>query len=629
MVPGSLPLRPLMAASPQFGGDPEKLENPHAAKSAWVRRFFAQVLAPRLQRLVDTLNHKAGFPMPIRVPLPLETDTYTFFGEWVVSQASKDQSVYHITARRTPKWVKESWMQETLKAMGQTEKDFRFVFYGAQNLIGEVLGKPYTYADHAETEKLAAKAKRGNALLWAQDTWKRVLDENNGVLPVKVEAPREGSVFFPGEPIIKITAKDGFGDLANHLENKLLQVGRQSELATAAMYWLEYNKQLVRRCQGADEQLSEEQITTLAAMQTANFSDRSATSPQDSLWLGKAFGLAHPICSTMSSIYHAWKESGEEHGLLPAMYSLAHRIVQSYPQESAAYQALYDIAKDEHGSYVSDCYDAKRALYEYLLPKAKEIKEKGGKGVICVRPDSGDAFDQITTALNAAVQEGLYTEVTTQDGRTLKRMTTLKVIEADGVNFEFVKNLNDRLLAAGFSPPHCVIYGIGGALVKLPSRDNISLAQKIASVGAGAEAKPVAKLPLEKDDAGKPILSGDRNPIGKWSIPIPAEDIKLSRDGEAPSVRAKNEPGEDLYVTYFDGTRLGEAPYFRREAYTAVRKRANDGSFIQAKAPKRVMSDTIFQHQLRILAEQHGEDVARQVIDELYGTGAAGISEVA
>ncbi len=602
----SLPVRPM-----RFGAEGEYPQKPGVIESRWIRRFISQILLPFLQKLQDYLLSALGFPVPRRVPLQMQTDAYTAFGEWVVSKDSKDRSIYHITARKVPEWVNEPWMQDALKGMKQKKEDFRFVFYGLENQIVDILGRgPVTKESNDETDRVMQTARPGaQPFKWMRETWRRVVEENDGILPVKIEAPAEGTAFFPGEPVIKISAKDGYGDLANHLETKLLQVGRGIEMATAGMYWLEYNKQLVRQCMGRNENLSEDQITMLAGMQTVNFGDRSGTSEQDSMNLGMAFGLSHPITSTMSSLYRAWKDSGENPALYASMYSLAHRIVQSYRNEADAYKALFEIAKTGNGSYVSDCYDSEKALFNHLLPLAREAQKTGGK--VFVRPDSGDALSQILQVLKAAVAEGdkqlqagqpntWYTEVTTRSGKKLKRMTHMLVIEADGVNFGKIKEINDALMKEGFSPPHCVAYGIGGALVKLPSRDNISFAQKLGSVGVGENARGVMKAP-KPDPKAK-----DHNPRGKWSIPVPPEDIKLVRNGTEASVRATNEPGEDLYVTYYDGTRPGRPPYFREADYRKKQAKARE-DFGSVKAPAELLSPAIKKLQDELVREIHGD----------------------
>src|SRR5690606_501176 len=142
-----------------------------------------------------------------------------------------------------------------------------------------------------------------------------------------------------------------------------------------------------------------------------------------------------------------------------------------------AYLALFDFARGQMGSYVADCYNYREAVKNYLIPLARqaEADAKAGKPVtvVGVRPDSGDPHDEIRYALDLAVENDLYQTVTAADGRTLVKMTHLKVIQADGMSFKTMQEINGRLMntpvcrngekiADGYSPVDCVMYGVGG-----------------------------------------------------------------------------------------------------------------------------------------------------------------------
>ncbi len=103
--------------------------------------------------------------------------------------------------------------------------------------------------------------------------------------------------------------------------------------------------------------------------------------------------------------------------------------------------------------------------------------------MVCARPDSGDPFDEVKFVLDEAVKAGLYKELTAKDGRKLKAMTTLRVVQADGMKITTMKDINKRLIEAGYSPVDCVYYGVGGYLHDALSRSNMSAAQKLSEVG--------------------------------------------------------------------------------------------------------------------------------------------------
>ena len=85
---------------------------------------------------------------------------------------------------------------------------------------------------------------------------------------------------------------------------------------------------------------------------------------------------------------------------------------------------------------------------------------------------------EIKYILDLAVENGLYREIKTKDGRSLKGMTVLKGLQADGMSFKKMIDINNRLIEAGYSPADCLSYGVGGNLHDLISRSNMSAAQK-------------------------------------------------------------------------------------------------------------------------------------------------------
>lgn len=528
---------------------------------------FRSAMAGPFKALSQMLGFKTDDPTP-RMVL---ADAYTAASENYISQDAKDFSSYHIAFRReqTP------WMKE----LGLKPADSRYVFFGLQQIIDDIILNPITKEEINEADKFYATAKGGKPFKWDRSVWDRVVNECDGKLPIKIEALADGAVAFPGEPVIQVTAKEGFGELSAWFETKMLQVWATSERASLLRHWLEYNKDLVRRC--TNEDLTEAEVTAKAQAQLADFSDRSSMTAQESELLGLATLTSFPTTSTVAAAYRAYKESGENPASKTSMYSLAHRVVQSYLKEKDAYLALFDFAKTDIASYVADCYNFRKAVTDYLVPLAQEAKKTCG--IICARPDSGDAFEEILFVLKEATKAGLYKEVTARDGSKLKAMTNLRVIQADGMTFATIKAINEKLIAAGFSPPDCVYYGVGGFLHDSLSRSNTSAAQKLCAVGN--EERPVMKSPIGAK--------------GKESIP---GQVKIVREaGSDHSVRGVDEPGENALKVWYDGT--GDGPgLLYKEDFREVQKRVlND--FKKDARPARLLSDAVTATQDRLREE--------------------------
>ena len=486
----------------------------------------------RLKNLTNEIGEKAGFRIEHKTPRMLQTDAYYVSSNFYIHQDAKDHSVYQIAFRRE----ELPWMKD----MGIKPEDRKLIFHGLKDIIEETLHNPVTREEIEEADNFYKTAKNGWQYKWDRGMWEKILHENNGIIPIKIEALPDGSTVFPGEPVIQIKAEKGYGELAAWFETRLLQVWAASERSSMLRHWLEYNKNMIRET--SDSTLSEEEITAKAQKMLVDFSDRSSMCPQESERMGKASMTVFPINSTMSAVYQATLDND---GKIPgsiAMPSLPHRVVESYKDENDAYKNLYKFTKGGLGSYVADCYDFRKAVKEYLLPLAKkaqqENKELGISTVINARPDSGDPYEEVKYVLDLAVKNGLYKEVKTRSGKTLKGMTVLKALQADGMNFKKMIEINNRLIADGYSPADCLSYGVGGYLHDAISRSNMSAAQKLAEVGEGSRKRPVMKCPIDEP--------------AKESIP---GEVKLVRNenSKAPTVRTLDESGKSAYITWYDG----------------------------------------------------------------------------
>lgn len=529
----------------------------------------------RLKLLTNEVGQKAGFRIKQETPRMLQTDAYYVSSNFYIHQDAKDKSVYQIAFRRE--------MLPWMKDLGVDKKDSRLIFYGLQQIMNETLHDPVTREEIEEADKFFKTARNGWQYKWDRGMWEKILSENHGIIPVKIEALPDGSTVFPGEPVIQISAQDGYGELAAWFETKLLQVWSNSERASMLRHWLEYNKKLVDKC--SDGTLSEKEKTAKAQRMLVDFSDRSSMTPQESEWLGMGSLTVFPTTSTLSAIYQAYKANGNKIPGSIAMPSLPHRVVESYKDESDAYKALYNYTKGGLGSYVADCYDFRNAVKTCLIPLAlkaqAENKELGINTIINARPDSGDPYEEVKFVLNEAVKAGLYKEITTKEGKKLKGMTILRSIQADGMSFKKMMEINERLIKDGFSPPDCLSYGVGGFLHDALSRGNMSAAQKLAEVGKGKRNRPTMKCPIDEP--------------AKESIP---GTVKLVREENStePTVRRLDEEGKNAYITWYDGINGHGIEY--TENFSDVQKRVlNDFSKYQKP-------DFIFSNGIQKLKEE-------------------------
>jgi nicotinic acid phosphoribosyltransferase len=442
-----------------------------------------------------------AYSIPNRI---LFADAYTLSSYAFVSPAMREQAAYHLVFRRF------------LPPLGlEGFGDGKLVFHGLPDILDKTLGRPLEARELTEArEVLSTFHVGGGKYPFDEALWQRVVEL--GHFPLKIYARRDGAVVNAGEPVVQVVAEPGFGELAAHFEARLVQVWAPSMRATVMRRWLEINEDLVRRTMDVTDDAT---IRAIAQFQTSDFGDRAGSCAEESEVLGKAHLTSHPGTDTVAAGWAALRASG---GTINggSIRALAHRVVQGWAREEDAFHRLLEVAGDgSFTSHVTDCYDFKRAVTQHLVPLAKEAAKRGA--VVVARPDSGDGFENVLFILEQAKAAGLAKV----NGRGLTEMTSLRYIYADGVDFEEVRRLNTRLVAAGYAVPGCGIYGIGGGLRDCLHRDGLGATMKLAAIGRNMT--PVCKL----------------SPGGKGSLPGLVKVVP--NPAGAPTVHAAN-PGDDF-----------------------------------------------------------------------------------
>ena len=441
-----------------------------------------------------------AYSIPNRI---LFADAYTLSSFASVSPAMRQQAAYQLVFRR---FVPPAG----LEGFGEG----KLVFHGLPDILEKTLGRPLEREELDEARTvLSTFHVGGGPYPFDEALWRRVIEL--GHFPLKIYARRDGAVVNAGEPVVQVVSAPGFGELAAHFEARLVQVWAPSMRATVMRRWLEINEALVRRTMDLTDPAA---VRATAQFQTSDFGDRAGSCAEESVVLGKAHLTSHPGTDTVAA---GWAALRSTEGTLngSSIRALAHRVVQGWDREEDAFRALLEVAGDgSFTSHVTDCYDFKRSVTEHLVPLAKEAAKRGS--VIVARPDSGDGFENIVFILQQAKAAGL----SKVNARGLIEMTNLRYIYADGVDFQEVRALNERLISAGYAVPGCGIYGIGGGLRDGLHRDGMGATMKLVAVGE--DMRPVCKL----------------SPGGKGSIPGLVR-VNPTRDGGA-TVHAAERGGD-------------------------------------------------------------------------------------
>ena len=499
-----------------------------------------------------------------RVPRLLVADAYTIGTGPHASNDAKYSSVYNITPRR-------GFAQFLPK---EFQADGRIIFAGLRRILRDLLVRPITMEEIEETDRFLATAHAGGVeYRFDRELWVRVVNEREGVVPVKIEAMLEGVTSFAYEPTIQITSDDSFGELAGYFESKLLHVWSSSERVTALKWAFEY---LRRGAKQAHPSWTDDQIEFAISIMMHDFGDRAGTCAQESEVLGQAHLLVTPGTDTMAAGYLDWKENGEV-PFACSIHALAHRTVMGYMRENECHTALYRLGKVTGiTAHVSDTYDFFKQVEWFGKMLSTEWRED--TNLVVARPDSGDMVKCVLFVLDVCERYGLYN---TDPDTGLKMATRLRWIQGDSVHWDTMIEVINAVLGAGWSPFASGAFGIGGFLRNSISRDHAGTSMKMCAVGNGD--RPTVK----KSETA-----------AKSSIPGVIKVIDNEGDVDLATVYGVDECSgrENLLKVWFDGTRTSCLAYAFRppalETSSVVRHRISS-DFSRRAEPRAVLSERL------------------------------------
>jgi nicotinate phosphoribosyltransferase len=329
-----------------------------------------------------------------------------------------------------------------------------------------------------------------------------------------LHAVPEGTAMFPGEPLVRVTARLTEAQL---VESMLLNViNFQTLIATKAARIvqaasggpvLEFG---LRRAQGRDGALSAARAAYIGGVQgTSNVA------------AGQRYGI--PVGGTMA---HSW--------------------IQSFASEQEAFDHFAELYP-ERAILLIDTYDTLASGIPHAIPALTRLQEQGHGG-FGVRLDSGDLGP-----LSHAVRARL-------DAAGLQRA---RIVASNDLDETRIAELRD-----GGAPID--VWGVGTRLVTAYDDPALGGVYKLVAVHDGADWQPSAK---RSEETGKATLPGIKQVV-RCSGPEGATEDLLCLDDEALALAANARPGELrtplLAECLRDGQRV--APV---EPLNAIRDRAS------------------------------------------------------
>jgi len=405
--------------------------------------------------------------------------------------------------------------REPMKGMlTNGQQDNRFVFYGMRHYIENFVSRRWTMADIDAADAFYKTHKAGGDMfLFPRDLYVKFIKENDGYFPVTIEALPEGTVAYIHTPVFIISAHEEYSRLCTFLETILTMIWYPSCVATLSRYSHDAIKE------GFDKSVDDD-MRFLLDGRLHDFGFRGCTSVEQSILGGSAHLLSFEGSDTMSACYNVQFNLNGGRAVGTSIPATEHSVMTAWPNEEEAIRNQIKHFGAGPFATVMDSYDYDRALNEVLPTVAPLVK--AANGTMVIRPDSGDPVTQVIKGLKAA--EKCFECTLNKKG--YKVLKGAAVIQGDGINYTMLREIQDAVLAEGFSSA-CVAYGMGGALLQKINRDTMSFATKLSHIqDATGENRDVMKTP--KSAASKTSLPGKlfvgRRAVGEPIMVYPKDD---------------------------------------------------------------------------------------------------------
>lgn len=404
----------------------------------------------------------------------LNTDSYSISSNGFVPPNAQQYSCYNFTNRRSSR-----------VAYPEVARDSRMVLFGVRHFIETYMTQRITVQHVREAELfLNSFHSFGGPIYFPKDLWMRVANECGGYLPVTIKSLRDGSIFFPYEPVIQVEGRDGFGELAAHIEARLVgAISNATAAATLCRHWrTRIEEEVAKDLKLLGRGFGQDSLDYYAQWMVHNFGSRACVTGEESRLIGMAHLLSFFGTDNLDAAYEARKQ-----GAVPphasSVMALAHRNVQSWDNEELAFKHIAACESRRKGfkivSCVADCYD-----YEIGMSRVAELARQNPDVVFVARPDSGDGRSQLLQTCMKAKELELVKE---ENGCYLP--TNFRFIYGDSVSPTYMFEVMEELRSNGFPPTQWGIFGVGGYIVNNSTRDTLSSSFKLASTANGPRVK--------------------------------------------------------------------------------------------------------------------------------------------
>lgn len=408
------------------------------------------------------------------------------------------------------------------------------LFFGLSGYLQKYLSTPVVKSEVDEFEEIINTHLVGERFNRAG--WDHILNKHGGHLPIRIRAPKEGSIIPVRNVVTSVESTDPKVPwIANFPETTMLRgVWYPTTVATRSMTI----KRILKRYLKKTSDLTAANQKLL--WQLHDFGMRGAAVDAGSA------GATHLVnfygTDTVESLLYARYYYGEPvaGGSIPATeHSVA--TAEGRANEINVYRRLISRYGKPGGIFaaVIDSYNM-FDVCDLIMPQLKDELIASGATMV-LRPDSGDPLEILPKMFNSLARTFGYT--TNSKGFKVLN-NAVRIIWGDGINENSIEQILQLLMNLGWSSEN-ITFGCGGYLLQNLTRDTMKWAQKTSALLINGVWVDVTKDPIT--DPGK------RSRPGR---------VALYANSAGDYYTSTATGGEDVMQTVYENGELMNLPTF-------------------------------------------------------------------
>jgi nicotinamide phosphoribosyltransferase len=382
------------------------------------------------------------------------------------------------------------------------------VIHGYQRWLLQHLSKKFNQNDIDVAEKIAFL----NGEPFNREGWETILDVYGGRIPALIRAVPEGTVMPSGLPIMTIYSVDDMWWIPQYIETQSVRANWYPITVASLVFDI---KRVIQEYAIATTGSKD----PLIDLRLQNFGSRGVSSAESCEIGATAAATSFSGSDSVEAIlpileyYNPSKLTLDDfladrvdHGFyILSIPAAEHFTITTWGRdnEALAYENMLTqfLRPGSIVAVVSDSYDIYSAVRNIWGEQLRERIINSG-GTVVIRPDSGIPHEVVCDVLDILGEKFGY--VTNHLGFKVLP-SYVRVIQGDGINRGSIEEILWHMKRRGWASVN-LFFGMGGALMQAPQRDDMKFAQKVCHARVAGEWRDVYKEP--KTDSGKTSKKG-------------------------------------------------------------------------------------------------------------------------